>query len=159
MTFFLRHTKLSVVYGIFMTEEEYLRQKTQIHQIFRTSGLCKMTWICNEAPAWWCFFKLLNHNSFCTSSRLTWTWLSLRTSPTPGSTPRPRRPDHQPPQTRAFHVASIGTGPEDGRHVTATTPPPPPLDATTGGPGALPKPPGYRRRTVKGHCVWRYRRR
>lgn len=78
-----------------------------------------------------------------------WTWLSSRTSPTLGLTPQPRRPDYQPPQTLACHVAPTRS-PEDGRHVTATSPP---LNVETGGPGALPKPPSYRWRTVKGHCV------
>lgn len=63
--------------------------------------------------------------------------------------PQPRRPDYQPPQTLACHVAR-GESPEDGRRVTAIILP---LNAETGGRGALPKSPSYRWRTVKGHCV------
>lgn len=62
--------------------------------------------------------------------------------------PQQRRPDYQPPQTLACHVALRGS-PEDGHHVTATYLL---LSVETGGPGTLPKPPSYRWRTVKGHC-------
>lgn len=66
-----------------------------------------------------------------------------------GLTPQPRKPDYQPPQTLAGHVAPRGN-PEDGRHVTATSLP---RTVETGGPGAPPRAPSYRWRTVKGHCV------
>lgn len=78
-----------------------------------------------------------------------WIWLSLRTSLMLGLMPQLRRPDYQPPQTLACHVAPRGS-PEDGRHVTATSLL---LSDETGGPSALPKSPSYRWRTVKGHCV------
>lgn len=61
--------------------------------------------------------------------------------------PQLRRPDYQPPQTRAGHAAPGGS-PEG--HVTATSLLP---NAATGGPDAQSKPPSYRGRTVKGHCV------
>lgn len=62
--------------------------------------------------------------------------------------PQLRRPDYQPPQTLAYHVAPRES-PEGARHVTATSLM---LSVETGGRSALPKPPSYRQRTVKGHC-------
>lgn len=62
--------------------------------------------------------------------------------------PQLRRPDYQPPQTLAGHIAPRGMR-EGGRHVTATSPP---HNGEAGGAGAPLRAPSCRRRTVKGHC-------
>lgn len=61
--------------------------------------------------------------------------------------PQLKRPDYQPPQTLAGHIAPRGIR-EDGHHVTATSPP---HNGETGGAGAPLRAPSYRCRTVKGH--------
>lgn len=61
--------------------------------------------------------------------------------------PQLKRPDYQPPQTLAGHVAPRGI-PEDGRRGTAASPPP---NGEAGGAGAPLRAPSYRGRTVKGH--------
>lgn len=62
--------------------------------------------------------------------------------------PQLKRPDYQPPQTLAGHIAQRGIR-EHGHHVTATSLP---HNGEAGGAETPLRAPSYRRRTVKGHC-------